>query len=149
MDTVLVALGLAVILVVGLCGAMWWLVASSLRERRQRHQRQAAADFARGSSARVRFRGDDEHPAHVFRGQGEVVTVAELLEAAREHDDGVRLKWRERDEARTRVTASGSLNAQCWPGVRPYAQGQLPTVVLPKPSEGEASSDDEGTHGAR
>lgn len=90
------ALGLAVSLVVALAWAIWWLVASARRDRR--------------GAAR---------PAHRFRGQGEAVTVAELLRDAQERGEGFRLNWTEDD-----LNTIGL--------IRPYARDQLPTTILPK-----------------
>jgi hypothetical protein len=95
MDEVLVAAGVAVPLVVALVCAVWCLVANSRRERPRR-----------GST-------------HVFRGQGEAVTVAELLNDATERGEGIRLNWPEDD-----LDERGL--------VRPYAQDQFPTIILPR-----------------
>jgi hypothetical protein len=86
---ILVALVCSVSLVVGLV-AVCWLV----RARRRRG------------------------PAHLFRGQGEAVTVDELLEEAKQRGEGVRLNWPQTD-----LDEAGL--------VRPYVQDQFPTAILP------------------
>lgn len=58
---------------------------------------------------------------HVFKGQGEAVTVAELIEDSAEQGGGVRLNWSEEDEARAHSR---------WPGIRPYVQDQLGTEIM-------------------
>lgn len=90
------AIGIALSLVVALAGAIWFLVANSQQKRRTR-----------------------EATGHVFRGQGETVTVAELIEDAAERGEGIRLNWSGED-----FDEAGQ--------VRPYAQDQFPTVILPK-----------------
>jgi hypothetical protein len=95
MDEVLVAASIAVPLLVALVCAVWCLVASSRREGRRRGA------------------------AHVFRGQGEAVTVAELLNEAAERGEGVRLNWPEEDLDERGLA-------------RPYAQDQFPTMILPR-----------------
>lgn len=109
------ASGVTVLLVVALAWAVWWLVGSSRRE--QRRER-AVADYARRYQVDAGFIGDHESPAHLFRGQGECVTVAELLEEAVERGDGIRLNWPED-------------NLDDVGRVRPYVRDQFPTAVLP------------------
>lgn len=128
------ALGMTVPLVVGLCSAIWWLVASSRRERRRRRAATDGndrRDQAAPSSTRQRDR-----PAHLFRGQGEAVTVAELLEEARERGGSVRPDW-----PKERLDEAG------W--VRPYARGQLPTVVLARVTAPEAAIENGRNHRQR
>jgi hypothetical protein len=113
MDVVLVWLGAVVSLVVALAWAIWWYVASVRRDRRR--QRVAAA-----YAGRYRVAGGlwaDTRAAHLFRGQGEAVTVAELLDEARERGEAIRLNWPDEPGHAGRV--------------RPYALGQLPTAILP------------------
>lgn len=95
MDEWLVA-GVAVVLTVALAGAVWFLVARFLRDRRNRTA-----------------------TTHVFRGQGQAVTVAELLEDAAERGEPVRLNWPE-----DHLDKAGRM--------RPYVQDQFPTAILPK-----------------
>lgn len=65
-----------------------------------------------------------EGPAHLFRGQGEAVTVAKLLEEATERGEGVRLNWPDTD-----LDEAGL--------VRPNARDQFPTAILPRLFEKE------------
>jgi hypothetical protein len=116
MAEVLVALGVMVPLVVALTWAIWWLVASARRERRRR---QAAEVYGSRYQVEGGFMGAHEAPAHLLRGQGEAVTVAELLEEAIERGEATRLNWPE-----------GDLDQAGW--VRPYAQDQFPTAILPR-----------------
>lgn len=88
--------GVTVPLTVALAGAIWFLVASGRRDRQERNA-----------------------PGHRFRGQGEAVTVAELVEDAVERGEAIRLNWPEGDIDETGRT-------------RPYAQDQFPTTILPK-----------------
>src|SRR5687767_4693489 len=101
MDRVLLAASFAVPLFVTLVGAIWLLVASSRRERRERVP-----------------------TGHVLQGQGEAVTVAELLEEAIEQGEPIRLNWSEDN-----VDAVGR--------VRPYVQNEFPTAVLPRIEDGK------------
>jgi hypothetical protein len=78
MDEPLVALGAAISLVVALAGVIWWLVASARRDRRRQR---IAVDYARCYLGEPGLRGRPE-PAHLLRGQGEAITVAELLDQA-------------------------------------------------------------------
>lgn len=55
---------------------------------------------------------------HVFRGQGEAITVAELLDDAAERRAGVRLNWPTDDRE--------------FSPIRPDDRGQYPTVILPR-----------------
>src|SRR2546429_78312 len=96
MDEWLVAASVTVSLTVALGGAIWFLVASGRRDRQERNA-----------------------PGHRFRGQGEAVTVAELVEDAVERGEAIRLNWPEGDNVETGR-------------VRPYAQDQFPTTILPK-----------------
>lgn len=64
---------------------------------------------------------------HVFRGQGEAITVADLLDDAAERRAGVRLNWPTDDRE--------------FSPIRPDDRGQYPTVILPPISgdgEGQA-----------
>lgn len=92
----LVAAGVAVVLAVALAAAAWFLVARCLRDRRSRTT-----------------------TTHVFRGQGQAVTVSELLEEAAERGEPVQLNWTEDvlDEAGR---------------MRPHVEDQFPTAILPK-----------------
>ena len=99
MDKTLVTSSVAVPLLIALISAIWFLVANS-RKKKRKH---APTD-------------------HVFRGQGEAVTVAELLEEAIEHGDGIRLNWSKDD-----LDALGR--------VRPHVQDEFPTAVLPRVEE--------------
>ncbi|HEU5474104.1 MAG TPA: hypothetical protein VFV67_25950 [Actinophytocola sp.] len=94
LDTIWVATGSAVVLSVALCCAIVRL----LSERR--------LDRNRGGAA------------HAFRGQGEAILVAELLEEAAERGQGIRLNWPEDD-----FEASP---------IRPDGWGQYPTAELPR-----------------
>jgi hypothetical protein len=67
----------------------------------------------------VRWRRRRPGSAHLFRGQGQAVTVAELLEEAAERGEGVRLNWPDTD-----LDEAGL--------VRPYVQDQFPTAILPR-----------------
>lgn len=67
------------------------------------------------TAGRQRRRG---RSPHVLRGQGEAVTVAELLDEAAERSDGIRLNWPEDDLDRSPI--------------RPDDRGQFPTVILPR-----------------
>jgi hypothetical protein len=96
MDEVLVAANVGLPLCVALIGAIWYLVASSRREQRKRAPM-----------------------SHAFKGQGEAVTVAELLEEAVEQGDSIRLNWSVDD-----LDSFGR--------VRPYVQDEFPTAILPK-----------------
>lgn len=96
MDELLVAAGIAVVLIVAMAGAVWFLMARCLRNRRGRTT-----------------------TTHLFRGQGEAVTVAELLEEAAERGEPVRLNWPE-----------GDLDEA--DRMRPYVQDHFPTAILPK-----------------
>lgn len=89
------AWGLVVVLVVALVAVIWLLVMQC----RKTPQGQPST-------------------RHVFRGQGEAVTVAELVAEAKEQGEGVRLNWPEDDLDRARP-------------MRPYIQDQFPTVILP------------------
>lgn len=94
MDEWLVA-GIALAVAVALAGAVWFLVARCLRDRRSRSA-----------------------TTHLFRGQGQAVTVAELLEEAAERGEPIRLNWpNDLDEAGR---------------MRPYEPQQFPTAILPK-----------------
>lgn len=72
----------------------------------------------------VRWRRRRHRSAHLFRGQGQAVTVAELLEEAAERGEGVRLNWPDTD-----LDEAGL--------VRPYVQDQFPTAILPRLSDEE------------
>lgn len=61
----------------------------------------------------------DEQHQHAFRGQGEAVTVAELLADAKERGEPIRLNWPTED-----VDEAGLM--------RPYVQDQFPTAELPR-----------------
>lgn len=88
------AAGFIVPLTVALAWAIWFLLTQN---RRERHR-------------------------HVHRGQGEAVTVDELVEETIEQGEPLRLNWSEQDEAK----AHGR-----WRGTRPYAQDQLRTEIMP------------------
>lgn len=90
-------------LTVALAWAVWFLVAQYQAER----QRQTPT-------------------RHVFKGQGEAVTVAELLEDTIEQGEGVRLNWSEADEAKA---------SDRWFGIRPYAKDQMGTEIIPRPDD--------------
>ena len=90
----MVAAGFIVPLTVALAWAVWFLLAQS---RRERHR-------------------------HVLRGQGEAVTVGELMEETIEQGEPLRLNWSKQDEAKARGR---------WRGIRPYAQDQLGTEIMP------------------
>jgi hypothetical protein len=96
MDRLLVAASVTVPLIVALTGTIWYLVALVRRDRQERNAL-----------------------SHRFRGQGEAVTVAELVEDAVERGEAIRLNWSADDIAETGR-------------VRPYAQDQFPTTILPK-----------------
>lgn len=96
MDHLLVAASVTVPLIVALAGAIWYLVAIVRRDRLERNA-----------------------SSHRFRGQGEAVTVTELIEDAVERGEGLRLNWPQDD-----IDNTGR--------VRPYAQDQFPTAILPK-----------------
>jgi hypothetical protein len=96
MDEVIIAAGIAVPLFVELIAAITYLVAVCRRKRE------------RGAPT-----------SHVFRGQGEAVTVAELLEDAAERGEAVRLNWSRRD-----LDA-----ASC---VRQDTPDEFPTAILPR-----------------
>jgi hypothetical protein len=115
MDELFMALGVTISLVVALAWAIWWTVASVRRDRRR--QRVAAA-YARRYQGEPGLLGDTR-PAHRFRGQGDAVTVAELLDEAGERGDGLRLNWPEHD-----LDRAGR--------VRPYVQDEFPTAILPR-----------------
>lgn len=66
-------------------------------------------------SGLVEMRG----PRHLFRGQGEAITVAELLEDAVERGEGVRLNW--------------PVDDLDFSPIRADELGQYPTVILPMP----------------
>jgi hypothetical protein len=95
MDEVVVAAGVAVPLFVALLAAITYLAATCRQQRRRRTP-----------------------TGHVFRGQGEAVTVAELLEDAAERGDGIRLNWSRKD-----VDAAGR--------VRLDSLDEFPTAILP------------------
>lgn len=61
----------------------------------------------------------DDRNRHVFRGQGEAVTVAELLADAKERGDPTQLTWTPDDEDKAAL-------------IRPYVQDQFPTAQLPR-----------------
>lgn len=63
---------------------------------------------------------------HVFKGQGEAVTVAELVEEATEQGEAIRLNWSAEDEARAHSQ---------WFGIRPYAKDQMGTEIIQKPDD--------------
>lgn len=113
MEEMHAAMGAGLVLALALGGAVGWLIAGSRRDRQRRR-------MVRGQmQGRVRgIRNNPERPVHRFRGQGEAVTVAELLEEAVEENRGLRLNWPEDD-----FEASP---------IRPDERGQFPTVVLPK-----------------
>ena len=96
MDRLLVAASVTVPLIVALTGAICYLVAIVRRDRQERNA-----------------------TGHRFRGQGDAITVAELVEDAVERGEAIRLYWPEGDIDETRR-------------VRPYAQDQFPTTILPK-----------------
>jgi hypothetical protein len=109
MDPVLLALAAAVLLVGGLACTAWWLVADVLHQRR------------RAQAVETWLGKDLNHPAHLFCGQSQAVTVAELVERAVRQKEGIQLNWPEEiDEAEL---------------VRPYAQDMFPTVILPRVEE--------------
>jgi hypothetical protein len=109
MDPVWVALAAVVFLVGGLACTAWWLVADIL------HQRRSA------QAAETWLRKDLNRPAHLFCGQSQAVTVAELVARAARPKEGIQLNWPEEiDEAEL---------------VRPYAQDMFPTVILPRVEE--------------
>ena len=56
---------------------------------------------------------------HVFRGQGEAVTAAELLEEAVERGEGIRLNWSDDDVDEIER-------------MRPFVQDQFPAAILPR-----------------
>lgn len=87
--------GIAVVLAVALAGAVWFLVSRCLRDRRSRTA-----------------------TTHLLRGQGQAVTVAELLEEAAERGEPIRLNWPNDLDGAGRK----------WP----YEPQQFPTVILPK-----------------
>lgn len=60
---------------------------------------------------------------HLFRGQGEAVTVAELLDNTLEQGKGAQLNWSADDEARADSR---------WRGLRPYVQDQMGTEFISK-----------------
>ena len=95
MDEVVVAAGIAVPLFVALVAAIAYLVTICRRERRRRPS-----------------------TGHGFRGQGEAVTVAELLGDAAEHGEPVRLNWSQRDLDASRHG-------------RPGIRDKFPTAILP------------------
>jgi len=106
MDEPLMAWGLVVVLVVALVAVIWLLVMQC----RKTPQGQPST-------------------RHVFRGQGEAVTVAELVAEAKEQGEGVRLNWPEDDPDRPHAT-------------RPFVQDGFPTVILSKVGDTEELDDD-------
>ncbi|HEU5472232.1 MAG TPA: hypothetical protein VFV67_16380 [Actinophytocola sp.] len=97
MDQLRIALALMVPLVVALGCAISFLVGDTRRARRRRAARRSR---------------------HRFRGQGEAITVAELVDDATEKGQGIRLSWPEDDLYRSPI--------------RPDELGQFPTVILPR-----------------
>jgi hypothetical protein len=95
MDEWLVAAGAAVPLMVALAFAVWFLVARCGRDRRERRTTR-----------------------HVFRGQGEAITVQELLDDAADKGEPTRLNWPEDD-----FNNAGLM--------RLYVQDQFPTAIFP------------------
>ena len=108
MDEVHMAAGAILVLAMALGGAVGWLVGGSRRARQRRW-------ITRGY---LHVREEAQRRIHRFRGQGEAVTVAELLEEAVEEGHGLRLNWPQDD-------------LLCSP-IRPDDRGQFPTVVLPR-----------------
>ncbi|MFL6141752.1 MAG: hypothetical protein ACJ72N_07770 [Labedaea sp.] len=113
MDKVWVALALSVPLIMGGAWAVSFLAIDTRREGRLRALRHHARDDHAVDSACNCY----ARPGHRFRGQGEAITVAELLEDAIERGVGIRLNWPEDDLDRSPIQAD--------------EQGQFPTVVLP------------------
>jgi Flp pilus assembly protein TadB len=107
MDVVWLALGVVLLLVVGLVCTGWWLVADTRRHRR------------RTRSAETRLTRKLNRPAHLFCGQRHAVTVAELVERAARQSEGIRLTWPEADIDDAEL-------------VRPYAQDLFPTAIVPR-----------------
>ncbi|MFL6142510.1 MAG: hypothetical protein ACJ72N_11685 [Labedaea sp.] len=95
MDRLLVAASFVVPLTVALAWATWYLMALGRSYRRQPSM------------------------SHVFRGQGEAITVAELLQEAVEQGEGMRLNWTGAD-----LDAGGR--------VRPHMRDEFPTAILPR-----------------
>jgi hypothetical protein len=112
MDEVQAAMSAGLVLAMALGGAVGWLVSGS---RRERQRRRAVRDYMQ---ERRGIRDEPVRPVHRFRGQGEAITVAELLEEAVEEGRGLRLNWPADD-----FDASP---------IQPDEQGQFPTVVLPR-----------------
>ncbi|HEU5471100.1 MAG TPA: hypothetical protein VFV67_10635 [Actinophytocola sp.] len=97
MEEVHAAVGAGVMLVVALGGAVGLLVSDTRRQVVRR-------------------------PIHRFRGQGEAITVAELVADAREEGRGLRLNWPVDDFLASPIRAD--------------ERGQFPTVVLPLVGDG-------------
>ena len=112
MDPVLLPLVATTLLMAGLFWSIWYTVADSKHERRRRR---VVASYMRAPHG---FRDGNGRSVHRFRGQGEAVTVAELLEDAVEQGEGLRLNWPTDDASASPIRADGL--------------GQFPTVVLPR-----------------
>jgi hypothetical protein len=126
MDKLWVGLAASAPILAGLSWCVWWLVRDALRERRRTR---LAVEFAQRYRAEHDDMGRQGRPSHLFCGQGEAVTVAELLAEAREQGEGVRFNWPEDDLDRARP-------------MRPYVQDQFPTAILPKVGDsGEVDED--------
>ncbi|HEU5472416.1 MAG TPA: hypothetical protein VFV67_17320 [Actinophytocola sp.] len=113
MDAVSVALTLMVPLAIGLVVAGSFLIINTRQHRRLHAMRHHARD-EQSNGGRIE---DYHRPGHLFRGQGEAITVAELLQDAIERGEGIRLNWPTDD-----LYASP---------IRADEQGQFPTVILP------------------
>ena len=115
MDTGWAIVGLAVSLCVALSWAIWCLTASTQRQRRQRAMRHHASTDQTGGI------GGYGRPIHRFRGQGEAVTVSELLDEAIQRGEGIRLNWPTDDLPASPIQADHL--------------GQFPTAILPRVRE--------------
>ncbi|MFL6140842.1 MAG: hypothetical protein ACJ72N_03085 [Labedaea sp.] len=117
MDAAWAVVGLTASMCVALSWAIWCLVASARQERRWRAVRHHASSDQTGAIDGY------ERPIHRFRGQGEAITVAELLEEAIERGEGIRLSWPTEDTQASPIQAD--------------ELGQWPTAVLPRVEDDE------------
>ncbi|HEU5471339.1 MAG TPA: hypothetical protein VFV67_11850 [Actinophytocola sp.] len=97
---------------VTLAATIGYLAASS----HHRRQRRRALKISQQTRPRPP-RHKSDRPLHRFYGQGEAITVPELLEEAIGNGHGLRLNWPVDDFAASPI--------------RPDDQGQFPTVILP------------------
>jgi hypothetical protein len=113
MDELLTAAGVVVPIAVALTAVLWWMLASA-RHRRRRWQRAAECTWRYPLPVRVKA----YRPAHMLGDHSEAVTVAKLLDNACERGESVRLNWPVDEMGESEL-------------VRPNAQDEFPTAVLP------------------